>query len=161
MSYEMEIIMLNDEAEKYRKQGDKKKAMELFLEAIKLIDKHGTTPNTQAAICTNLGLLMCNFGQYKEAVKLQKRALDVDKQYGSKSDLGFSYHNLGFALKCLGKHKEAIKNLEEAQKIREGIKDYKELSHTYEILGLAYSEIKEYEKAAYYAKLGLKLGEGD
>ena len=154
---EFMVLALNAKAENLRQLGDKKSAAALFLTAIQVVGKGGVSPNTEASLYTNYGLLLLSIGKVDQAAQLQSRALKLDQQVGNPESLGYSHHNLGWTLMRKGEYGEAIKHLREARRIRESLQDYGELLNTLAALAEVHLTSDEYEEAEACAKAGLSL----
>jgi len=155
--HEMLVNLLNAKAEKARQAGDKQTALELFTKAAGAIKLGGVSPDTEAGLCTNFGLLMLSNGQVDEAVELQKKALGLDKQTGHLPSLGYSYHNLGWALFRKRAFGPSIENLTKARDIRQSIPDYRELLNTLGCLAQVYLAAGQYDDAGQAAGEALAL----
>lgn len=152
-----EIAALNFQADKIRKEGDKKTALQLFSRALSLIRRHGAPPVLEAAVCSNFGILCLSQGLKDEAVKMQRRALALDETTGDRESLGFSHHNLGMALVESEELDEGIAHLETARELREAEDDLLELLATYEMLATAYLKAERIDEAEAVAKRGYSL----
>lgn len=155
---ELQIIMLNNLAERARQLGDTRTAAEMFHQALQLISRHGASPGTEASVCTNFGILMASLGEHEKAIELQRKALELDEKSGARqADLGFSHHNLGAALNNAGRPEEGLEHLLKAARIRESIAQYDELVLTYEAVGDACLALGKLDEARLYAERGLAL----
>jgi len=155
---DLEVVMLNNLAEQARQRGDKEKAAALFHRALEIIAREAVDPGTEASVCTNFGLLLLSLGKTGEAVKCQRRALELDLRRGAPDqDLGYSHHNLGVALSESGSPEDGLQHLIKARDLRRAINDYQELVLTLEQLGEISLKLDRIDEAKAYAEEGLAL----
>lgn len=155
--YETQIVLLNNIADSKRKEGDEKEAAKLFSYAMALLSKHGASPINEAALLSNFGILLVSEGKYEDAIKLQKRALELDIKTGNPAHIAFSHHNLGFALVSSGDIDAGLHHLHEAISIRKNIKDYDACVDIYEALCTGYFEKGDFDNARRYAESARSL----
>jgi CHAT domain-containing protein/Tfp pilus assembly protein PilF len=111
------------------RRGRQKAAIEPFAEALSRLDGPGVFPQLKAAVLNNLGNLLINLGQPRDAVSHLREALalyektDVTHQVNVLNNLGSAYTDLAEsqeALRCYEQALKLAKDQERSPKSRQG-----------------------------------------
>ncbi len=143
---------LNNEVNKYYKQGDYENAILYGEKALKQTKvEYGDSSENYATILFNVGSLYCEIGNYSKAEILYLQSLEITKKYFGEdnSDYALSLNNLATLYMETGKFSIAepllLKALQIEQKIF-GI-EHPYYATTIGNLAFIYSEIGDYSKA--------------
>jgi len=101
----------------YRKQGDRKRAMDALQKAEELIGELGIEGSASAATCyVNCATVHLNFGEAEEAMPYFEKACGIMESLKNvpPEKMGGLYNNMGLALSDLGRYAEAFSSFEKA-----------------------------------------------
>jgi tetratricopeptide (TPR) repeat protein len=114
-------------------------------------------------ICSSLGLAYANLGEYRKAIELHEKALEIARRIGDVLSEGNNLGNMGVAYRHLGEYRKAIELHEKALEIARRIGDVRGEGSALGNMGLAYTETGMKRKAlecfeagrAIFERLGL------
>jgi tetratricopeptide (TPR) repeat protein len=153
-----------DEAQKYFLQGDYKKAINTFTEALNLGKNLFRADSTDLAFLYNyLGKVYDYKGEYDEALKWSQKALTIrEKTLGLEHpDTAATYNNLGDIYNDKGEHDKALEWHQKALSICEKMlgKNHLDTAAAYNKIGNAYADRGEYDKALEWYQKALAIRE--
>ncbi|HOP03256.1 MAG TPA: tetratricopeptide repeat protein [Tenuifilaceae bacterium] len=130
------------------------KAMEYFMESLKLSESIGYKPGIIASF-NNIGMIHESLGNFTQSVDYYNKSIDLSKEIGDNFGVARGYNNIGISYANQGKVHLAIANYARAADAFEksGNKYYKAVTHnnigTY-YLGIAYEKENPDSNEYYY-----------
>jgi two-component sensor histidine kinase len=128
--------------------------------AIKYGERTRDTSLQMARIYAETGKAYMQLGSLENAVVFEKKAIGLGKKYDTLEYYVPMMRDLCYSLLHLGKSDEAIKQIKDLEKIissrKKPLPDFQQSAFLSTEL-LVYIAIKQYEKAAYYAKQQVRL----
>jgi tetratricopeptide (TPR) repeat protein len=139
------------------KMGQSDKAQQVY----EVMLEQTTNESEKAPIYNQLGWAKYNQGEYKQAIRLYEKALEIDQQSlpPNHPDLAASYNNIGNAYENMGDYPKALWSHEKALEIREQTlpPNHPDSSASYNNIGNAYENMGEYSKALSSHKKALEI----
>lgn len=142
----------------YRKQGSYPKALEYYLQALKLDEEIGGK-NEIATDLGNIGTLYYMLKNYPKTLDYLFRALKMDEELGNKTGVARHLGNLGGVYGEQKENKKALDFYMKALKINEEINNKGGIARNLGNIGSIYYTQKEYEQALAYFLRSLKIRE--
>jgi len=102
---------------------------------------------SQRWVLTSKGIAYVNLGEYRKAIGLFEKALEIARRFGDVCGEGKSLVNMGLSYANLGEYKKAIELYEKALEMARRIGDASSEGAGLGNLGLAYANLGEYRKA--------------
>ncbi len=148
-----EARIYNDLANVYYTRGELKKAQELYERVLKIYKKD----EEKAAVCSNLGILLHELGEFEESISYLRRALSVFEKKGNPRLLALVYYNISQVYLDAGQVELARDCLEKAFALRREISDSR--SRFYIYLGYSdfFARTGNAEKALKNAEKAMEL----
>lgn len=161
--------LYNNLALVYRRQGEYKDAIDMYINSLKIKKQiYAYENNSIAESYNNIGVAYYWWDNCEEAIKWHFEAKRIREHILPQThpDLAETYNNIGVVYFRQEKYAEAYKYYKMALDIREDVlgKDHPETTMTYDNIASYYAVIKEYGKAIDYFNKALevrldKLGE--
>jgi CHAT domain-containing protein/tetratricopeptide (TPR) repeat protein len=160
--------LLNNLAIVYSRQGQYSKAMELFQQALNLIESREDprfkgmvlakgNNRLKGQLFNNMGLIQQSLGAYWPAIALQNQALAIAVELEDDYGVATIYNNLGSVYDNLGQYPRALELYQWAHKIYARIGDRTAQATNLNNQALTYDNLKQYDKAIalYHQALAL------
>eukprot|EP00047_Mylnosiga_fluctuans_P017026 m.58223 g.58223 ORF g.58223 m.58223 type:complete len:800 (-) comp6880_c0_seq1:40-2439(-) len=152
------LRMLYNIANSLQQQGNNRKALELFLKCLEIVER--ANARTHPIFCS-LGIVYENLGEIDKALQFYEKDLAVARQeLGEKHpDTGICYNNLGAALRKKGDYDAALDNFEKALAIKLATKGANETSTAVTVrhIGATWYFKGEYDRALMHLKKALGM----
>ncbi|OFY84494.1 MAG: hypothetical protein A3F72_13885 [Bacteroidetes bacterium RIFCSPLOWO2_12_FULL_35_15] len=142
----------------HRKQGNYPKALEYYLQALKLDEEIGGK-NEIATDLGNIGTLYYMLKNYPKTLDYLFRALKMDEELGNKTGVARHLGNLGGVYGEQKENKKALDFYIKALKINEEINNKGGIARNLGNIGSIYYTQKDYEQALTYFLRSLKIRE--
>lgn len=136
--------------------SDEEKAEQSLAQALSISKKMGYKMGI-ALTYTHLGYFSEDKGNYNEALKNYRSALEMQLMINDKKGLAGSYNNIGNVFYFQANYPEAIANYFKSLKIRELLKDQEGIANAYSNLGLVYFNQESYAAALKNYSICLKI----
>jgi len=142
------ILGLNNLGFLYQKIGERKKALDVFNEAVLLSEQIGD--DASLTLLINLGLANSNLSNDKQAIKYYQLALAKQQHADDKMKEAELYNYLTSHYFLSGRQRKAFETAEKANKIALEQQDYHLLSDNYLLLKLIHQKEEHWEKVNKY-----------
>lgn len=117
-----------------------------------------TNQKKYAAMALNTqGISRVVKGEFKKAISLYNRSLNLYKEIKDLNGIAKSCNNLGMVYKEVGNHPKALKYYKKSLQIKEYLNDSKSLPSTLNNIGNIYYDTESYNQALEYYEKGLEL----
>jgi tetratricopeptide (TPR) repeat protein len=140
----------------YGSMGDLPKAKRVFLDAIKVLEGENELAEVGRAY-NNLGATHKVYRTYKEAVQYLEKAIEVNREAGSITTMGWATFNMAECMARLGRAKEALVYLDSAKKILAEVDDKVGLATTFMIYGIVHTALEQWDLAMGSFDKAIKL----
>jgi adenylate cyclase len=135
----------------FLKRNQNDSALFYFNKSLKAYEK---VESVKVAYALNdIGIAYAQKGDYQQAIKNQKEAIEKAKNLNAKLELTQSLLGLAETYNYLGDLSSALETYKQAQKIGEEIRSRNELKGIYEGLAGSYAKIRDYSNAYKYQEL--------
>jgi|GEM_PF-5417705 len=141
------------EAIYYNRIGQNDKGIDLALQSLELLSKHGKPGDKRKPLST-LGILYMREAQYEQATKYLEEALELTTD---SAQMANCLNNLGTVFLRQKKYTEAIPWFEKTLRIDSSQGNLAGMSSTYSNLGVCYKNLEDYGRAMELHQLSLKL----
>lgn len=145
----------------YDDKADYQKALEYYMEALKLCEEIGAGNSSwmYGSTLNNVGLIYQNMGKYDQALDFFARSMKVKEKIGNVRGVGSSMHNIGLAYKLKGEYEKSLEYYLKALEIRKAMNDESGTALTLNNIGSLYETMQEYDKAYPYLREALDIKE--
>lgn len=143
------ITVLSNVGGLYRKEGDLRKALTYYHQALALL-KEGDDRNTEAMTQIWIGICYDRLGEHDPAVVHFKAALSLYEVSGSKRGMARALNNLGIAYVNRGLPDKALDYYLHALRLKEDLGQKRGMATTLNNIGIAYKRLNQPEKALDY-----------
>jgi two-component sensor histidine kinase len=150
----LEAQALNLLGSVYYKEANYPKALNNFLQSLKIKEKIGDLQNIGSAVL-NIGVVYEALGNTTEARKYYTKAEKIFLQYNDTLNLASVYSNLGNLYSIQDSAKQALMYHQKALKLREAIKDLHGVSISLVNIAEVYITLENYPAVATYAQKAL------
>jgi signal transduction histidine kinase len=130
-------------------KGNLEKQMDLTINALKLAEELNDV-HAQGILYTDMGNILVEQNQPRQALLYQKRALRIKKAQGPPAEIARTLNSIGSSYIQLHKPDSALHFLLESEKIKLSLNDHAGLAITYENIGLIYTQQQQYAAALPY-----------
>ena len=149
-------MALNMQGMCYQLSGDMHKAIELFLQSVKLSQEHGL----QTILCNvynNLGNIYSYQGAFETSLDYQFKSLELAELLKDSSKMAANYNNIGLRYSELNQENRAIENYKMALKMNLQRKKYRNACSNYLNLGRGYVIKEQFDSAIYYYHRAIQI----
>jgi tetratricopeptide (TPR) repeat protein len=140
-----------------RKMGQAAKSQQVY----EILLKQTTNHDEKANIYERLGNAKCNQGEYREALKLHEKALEIRQQSFpiNHPNLACSYNNIGNVYKEMRKYSKALSYYQKDLAISQQSlpPNHPDLAMSYNNIGVVYDDMGEYSKALSSYETALEI----
>jgi len=145
-------MALNMQGVCYELSGDMRKAIEVYLQAVKLSEEH-RLHTTLCNVYNNLGIVYSNVGAFETSLDYHFKSLELADALKDSTKIAVNFNNIGLRLSHLNQEERAIENYKIALKINLEMDRYRPVSSNYLNLGRAFVITERYDSAiSYYHK---------
>jgi len=151
--------LLNNIAKIHGQTRDFEKALEINMEAMKLLE--GTVENDSIAriILNNIGNCYLHLGDYDKSLEFYKRSLSICEESGDLGGVALNLSNIALLHQNHGKIDEALEYYRKALDIRKELKHKFGLASTLIKMGNCIMESGEISRAREYLEEGMQIAE--
>lgn len=136
----------------YWGQDNTTKAVEVFLESIKVNEEIGNS-NAIKTLCSNIGIIYLESNQFSEAATFFRKSLRINRQLRKRDGITEDLINLAQAQQGMGQHSEAVQSAEEALGLAKEVTDLGLMKTCYNILAECHENLGKSAKALEYYDL--------
>lgn len=149
-------FVIRDLGNYYRRQGEQSNAIEIFSEAVGLLEKKKSNPELLQRLYLPLGAAFEEIGLWSSAMEYYHKALHIAEDNNLQDDIARIYNNIGAAYyrTDLEKAEEYINN---SLNINTKLGDKQELFLNYNNLAAIYIKQDNYQEALDYALQALQM----
>jgi Tfp pilus assembly protein PilF len=139
------------------RMGQSEKAQQIY----EILLDHASDDSEKGNTYERLGIAEYNQGQYKEALALYEKSLEIRQQTlpPNHSNLGYSYNAIGAVYHSMGEYPKAISSYEKVLEIWQQSlpSNHPDLAASYNNIGLVYYGMGDYPKALSSYKKALEI----
>jgi len=139
--------------------GAFEKAIEVNIEAMKLLEGIDNKENIVRIILNNLGNCYLELKDYNNSLNFYKRSLSMSRKLDDQQGVAFSLSNIAIVFHKRGKFDEAVKYFQKALDIRKELKNSYGLATTILNMGSCIMESGDTSHAKEYIEKGLQIAE--
>ncbi|MCK4992152.1 MAG: tetratricopeptide repeat protein [Bacteroidales bacterium] len=145
-------MALNMQGVCYELSGDMRTAIEVYLQAAKLSEKHRLY-NTLSNVYNNLGIVYSHVGAFETSLDYHFKSLELADALKDSAKIAVNFNNIGLRFSQLNQEEKAIENYKIALKINLEMESYRPVSSNYLNLGRAFVITEQFDSAiSYYHK---------
>jgi len=144
----------------YRMEGNYPKALEAFLEALKVMEQFAEKGNI-AILYNNIGSIYYIQKDYDRGLKYFEQALKLNEEAGLKKSISNTHNNIGLIYSATNNKVKALNEYFESLKALREIKDTSDEANTLNNIGLVYSDSRDYKSARDYINQALVIAKRD
>jgi tetratricopeptide (TPR) repeat protein len=141
--------VLNNEGFYYRGQGDIQKALDYYLESLKVSEEINDKQGVAQSL-NNVGFVYYNLGDIPRSVEYFQKALRLMEEMHNEEGIGTALNNLASIYDGQGDIVKAIEFYERALAVHEKNKNLAGQGYTLNNIGLIYHNNRQYSKALKY-----------
>jgi tetratricopeptide (TPR) repeat protein len=139
-------MALNMQGVCYELSGDMHKAIEIYLQAAKLAEKH-RLHNTLSNVYNNLGIVYSYLGAFETSLDYHYKSLELADALKDSAKIAVNFNNIGLRLSHLNQEERAVENYLIALKINLEMDRYRPVSSNYLNLGRSFVITEKYDSA--------------
>ncbi|HKJ38585.1 MAG TPA: substrate-binding domain-containing protein [Anaerolineales bacterium] len=143
-----------------RQTGEPLKAIEHLKHAIQVCEddtKNQLMQRSGGAIYNALGLAYRQLGEWDEAEKYYRSAIELVKEGGSQQRLASAYTNLGYITGLKSEYESALRYCRNALQIQDGLKIPLDTGRTYNVIGIIYRGKEDYGHSIEYIEKAIAV----
>ena len=118
-----------------------------------MLNKRLKNGNGVAGLCSNLGMIYSDIGQYERAAVYMNQNLEIRRIEGKKSRILTSLLNLSVVLNNLKRYEASIDHLKEATRLAQEMNDSEKMRTCYGMLAETYEKMENLELTRHYFEL--------
>jgi tetratricopeptide (TPR) repeat protein len=141
-------MALNQQGVCYELSGDMHKAIEVYLQAVKLSEEH-RLQKTLCNVYNNLGIVYSYLGAFETSLDYHFKSLEMADALKDSAKIAVNFNNIGLRFSHLNQEERAIQNYKIALKINLEMERYRALSSNYLNLGRAYVITERFDSAIF------------
>ncbi|MCP5049387.1 MAG: tetratricopeptide repeat protein [bacterium] len=140
----------------YKNQSQYHRALECYLESLKIREKMGHKKDI-AQSCNNIGNIYKTLGHYSRALEYYLKSVALYREIGYKKGMSHSLNNIGIIYCNQGNYTRALEYHLKSLKLHEETGDRKRMSYSYNNIGLVYDSLGNHDRALEYYFKSLKI----
>src|SRR5690349_4885023 len=151
----LEASLLDELGASFSNRGERKQALDIFLEALKL--RSDADPVGRSMTLNNIAIAYWGIGERRKALGYLEQSVSILHETGERLKESTTLGNMCVVHDDLGEYKQALERCKQALEIKREIKDIVGQATTLSNTGNIYGNMGEYEKALDFYQQALAI----
>ncbi len=151
-----QIFVASHLAEIYSLSGALDKALQWYLTALEITQKHGDA-NRESMLHNNLGIIYLNIGSYDKSLEHYIKALEIKRKLGAKPGIANALTNMAVYYIRTDNYDSALQYQQQALEIRKSLGDQSMVAATYNSIAVTYRHLGDIDEAFLYLNMALEI----
>jgi serine phosphatase RsbU (regulator of sigma subunit) len=149
---------LNTVGASFQVRGNYTKAIEYYLESLKIREEMGDKKGVAASLA-NIGSIYISLDKYDKALDYELKAMRVCSESDDKAGLASTFNNLGLIYTNLGDNNKSLEYTRSSLVLYTELNDKYGMSAAYANMGEIHLRTKEYDKAVEFLTKSLEISD--